>query len=430
MGAVHAHGGRAGRGARAPVRLRRGPAAVLWVAVLVLVAMTAGGVLLLWPHGRGSGGGPLPPGALYADPVEAVVLSVGRQACPGVTASPADGVPDGVLMAEADCPTVTARLLGGPEAGSVRQVPVPEQVAGAGLAAGDRVVLARFREAPTAGAGYGWADYSRRLPLSLLALAFLGVVLLVARWRGITALAGLALGYATIAGFMLPALRLGEHPLAVAVCGSVAIMVVILYVAHGISAKTTAALLGTVFGLALAASLAWWAARSAHLDGLSAEDNLSLTRLPGAGLAGVILCGIVLAGLGVLNDVTVTQASAVWEIAEQAPHLGARALFASGMRVGRDHLASTVYTIAFAYAGAALPTLMLVDMFDTPWRQVVTGGEVAEEVVRTLVGSIGLVLAIPVTTAVTALVVALGRVKVEVPAEPAAAPHDFESHFQ
>jgi uncharacterized membrane protein len=185
-------------------------------------------------------------------------------------------------------------------------------------------------------------------------------------------------------------------------------MVVILYVAHGVSAKTTTALLGTVFGVGASAGLSWWASSAAHLDGLGNEDYLSLGTLPGAGLRGVILCGLVLASLGVMNDVTVTQASAVWEVAAHAPHLGTRGLFRSGMRIGRDHLASTVYTIAFAYAGTALPTLMLVEVFATPWLQVLTSGQIAEEVVRTLVGAIGLVLAVPLTTLVAAVIVAAG----------------------
>lgn len=184
-------------------------------------------------------------------------------------------------------------------------------------------------------------------------------------------------------------------------------MTLVLYLAHGVSAKTTTALLGTIFGLALTAGLADWASRIGHLNGLSSEENYTLAQLTGeADLSGVILCGIIVAGLGVLNDVTITQASAVWEVRAHAPELGFRQLFVSGMRVGRDHLASTVYTIAFAYAGAALPTLILIDLYHRPLDQVLTSGQIAEEIVRTLVGAIGLILSIPVTTGVAALIVA------------------------
>ena len=117
------------------------------------------------------------------------------------------------------------------------------------------------------------------------------------------------------------------------------------------------------------------------------------------------MCGVVLAGLGVLNDVTITQASALWELRAADPTASRRELFAGGMRIGRDHIASTVYTIAFAYAGAALPVLLLVQVYRFPLVRTLTSGEFAEEIARTAVSSIGLALAIPITTAIGALVV-------------------------
>ena len=126
----------------------------------------------------------------------------------------------------------------------------------------------------------------------------------------------------------------------------------------------------------------------------------------GVSLQGVVICGIVLAGLGVLNDVTVTQASAVWELKAARPDLGWWSLFLRGMRIGRDHIASTVYTIAFAYVGAALPTLMFIALYSESIGRVLTTSDIAEEVVRTLVGSIGLVLAVPLTTLIGAFVAA------------------------
>ncbi len=139
---------------------------------------------------------------------------------------------------------------------------------------------------------------------------------------------------------------------------------------------------------------------------MTSEDSQHLTQVTSLpDLSGLFLCGIIVAGLGVLNDVTITQSSAVWELRQLAPQLGFRDLFSSGMRIGRDHLASTVYTIAFAYAGAALPTLLLITLYDRPLLQVLTSAEIAEELVRTLVASIGLILAIPLTTAVAALLV-------------------------
>ena len=114
---------------------------------------------------------------------------------------------------------------------------------------------------------------------------------------------------------------------------------------------------------------------------------------------------MILAGLGVLNDVTVTQASAVWELHAAKPHASRRELFGRGMRIGRDHIASTVYTIAFVYVGAALPTIILASLYDSSLEQTLTSSDIGEEIVRTLVGSIGLVLVVPLTTLIGVLIV-------------------------
>jgi uncharacterized membrane protein len=194
---------------------------------------------------------------------------------------------------------------------------------------------------------------------------------------------------------------------AVTLVGCVGVMLVVLYASHGVSAKTTTALLGTVIALGASAGLASWAASAAHLDGQTGEDAQALSQLAGVGtVSAAVVSGMVLAGLGILNDVTVTQASAVWELKAAAPQLGPRALFARGMRIGRDHLSSTVYTIAFAYAGVSLPVLLLIQVYDRPLTEVVTSAPIAQEVVGVLVGGIGLALAIPLTTVIAALVAA------------------------
>ena len=292
-------------------------------------------------------------------------------------------------------------------AGRTVEVQVPIIAFDAGMGAGDAVLLAAYDEGAEAGAPvWVWVDYDRRLPLGALAVVFAVLVVAVGRLRGVAAVLGLGVGYATVFLFMLPALSQGTDPVLVALVGSIAIMTVILYAAHGFTAKTTAALIGTVAGLGITAAIATWATAASHLDGSGSELGFELRQVTGLpDLSGLILCGVILAGLGVLNDVTITQASAVWELRQMAPQMRFRELFTSGMRIGRDHLASTVYTIAFAYAGAALPTLLLISVYDRPVGQTLTSAEIAEEVVRTLVGSIGLVAAIPLTTALAALLV-------------------------
>ncbi len=409
MGARHSHGGSAHPGSGVPVHVGRRTTAVLWVLVAAITLGTVGGVALLWPRGEIATGADTRYTA--QEPVEAVVVSARERTCEGLNE---DRLPDGSVPAQVRCADVAVRLEAGPERGRTVQVQVPGQVYATGVVPGTRVTVTPLppdvlEAAQGQGGTYAFHDFSRAVPLQLLAVVFVLLVVGVARWRGLAALVGLALGYLTVLKFMLPALRSGSDPALVSFVGCVAIMVVILYVAHGVSAKTTTALLGTVAGLAVTAVLARWAVGATHLNGLNGENSLTLTQLVGLDtLRGVVVCGLILAGLGILNDVTVTQASAVWELREHAPHLGARRLFGSGMRIGRDHLASTVYTIAFAYAGAALPTLLLIDLYARPLGQVLTTGEIAEEVVRTLVGGIGLILAIPLTTAIAAVVVTAG----------------------
>ena len=260
-----------------------------------------------------------------------------------------------------------------------------------------------------------FVDFERTVPIAVLALLYAVVVVAVARWRGLRALLGLGFGYLVLVRFMLPALLEGGPPAAIALVGSGAIMLVVLYAAHGLSARTTTALLGTAAGLLVTTALAVWATPAAHLTGTGGEDALTLQQAPALDLASVVLVGMVVAGLGVLNDVTITQASAVWELHDADPTASRRTLFGRAMRIGRDHIASTVYTIAFAYAGAMLPTLLLVLLYRRPFGQSLTSGDLAEEVVRVLVGSIGLVLAIPLTTAVAVAVRRAGPDAVQEP---------------
>ena len=307
----------------------------------------------------------------------------------------------------------TIRLADGSEVGM--HVP-PEYVPE--LAVGDTVRVARMAVAaiafdPTADpeamtTQHVFVDFVRGPPMALLAAVFALLVVLVARWRGVAALAGMAVGLVVVAGFTLPALLQGRPAVPVALVTSVAIMFAVLYLAHGVSVRTSTALAGTLVGLVATAGIAAWAGGAAHLTGLSGEYALDLMSVaPEVRLRAVLVCGMVLAGLGVLNDVTITQASAVWELHAASPGRSWRALFGQGMRIGRDHIASTVYTIVFAYVGAALPLVLLVSLSDRDLLGLLTSGEIAEEVVRTLVGSIGLVLAIPVTTALAATFVRL-----------------------
>jgi uncharacterized membrane protein len=289
--------------------------------------------------------------------------------------------------------------------GQVALTVPPEIAAGHPVKAGDTVRFMVFPEGDGVPTGM-MIDYDRTLTLVILGLVYLAVVVLVARWKGVRAVAGLVLAFVVMAMFVFPALAAGKPALPVALVGCGVIMFVVLYLAHGLSARTSAALIGTLLGLLLTAGLAVLTTNGAALVGVGDEATYTLhAQLPEVSLSGVAVAGMLIAGLGVLNDVTVTQASAVWELADADRDLGARALFVRAMRIGRDHIASTVYTIAFAYVGSAFASLFVMSLYGLPADQLLNSSALAAEVVSILVGSIGLVVAIPLTTAVAVLLV-------------------------
>ncbi len=306
------------------------------------------------------------------------------------------------------CNEMTFTVLAGPDAGKQVTIKAPPLVARAGLVAGDQVTVVRQPPEHGAPASYAFFRIDRNLPIGLMIGGLVLVVALVARLRGLLALVGLVIAGLVIGKFMLPALLAGESGVWVALAGSAAIMFVVLYLTHGVSLRTSAALAGTLVGIAITAGLGTWAVSSARLSGV-ADDYGSqqlLTYANSLNFRGLLTCAVIVAGLGVLNDVTITQASAVWELRAASPTMSPAALFAAGMRIGRDHIASTIYTIVFAYAGTAMALLLLLSLYHRPLLELIGDEGIAEEVVRTLSSAIGLVLAVPVTTAIAVLATA------------------------
>ncbi|WP_084677194.1 YibE/F family protein [Yaniella halotolerans] len=334
------------------------------------------------------------------------VVSVAASACEGAsdTGSPTE------VQVDIECQTAQVATDSG-----TYDVEIPVQVsASSEVVRGDSVKILVGDQLAETGV---FVDFERTVPVGLLAALYALVVIVVARWRGVRAIGGLVLSFVVLFGFMIPALLEGGPPFWVGLIGSMLIMLVVLYFAHGFSLRTTTALLGTFIGLLLTAALAAWASDAAYLIGLGEEYSYMLASVvPEIRLSGIVLTGLLVAGLGVLNDVTITQSSAVWEIKAAQPTISSRSLFAAGMRIGRDHIASTVYTIAFAYAGAALPMLIVVSLYDRSMLDTLMSAEMVEEVVRILVGSVGLVLAIPITTGIA---VAVSNAVADPPAQTA-----------
>lgn len=306
------------------------------------------------------------------------------------------------------CEKATVEVTTGPDAGR-RFVEVVQPDAPRQLREGQGVVVAYAPDAPH-DLQYSVTDVNRKFPLILLAGIFALAVVLVGRMRGVMALVALALSFAVLTLFILPAILQGSNPLLVAVVGAGAIMLIALYICHGPTARTSVAVIGTLISLLLIGLLGslfiGWASLSGNTD-----DNTGLIHglYPHIDMSGLLLAGVIIGSLGVLDDVTVTQTSAVWELRQANPTMSAKQLYRAGIRIGRDHIASVVNTLVLAYAGAALPLLLLFTVAQSSVGTVANSELVAEEIVRTLVGSIGLVASVPVTTALAALVVSADR---------------------
>lgn len=399
MGA-HSH-----RHAVGAVDVGRVPRLVTLTALAVIGIATLVAGVLLWPD-TGKAPHASPAGTFAAPGISfphATILSTTPR-CPPTTPSSAGY---GQSAPVQTCDTLTARVDGSQ---TPVTVPLTPQWATAGLQAGMRIQLVRI---PANGsATYAFFNLDRHVPLIWFAVIFAVVVIAVARLRGLMALIGLAAGAAVVGWFIIPALLQGESGAAVALTGATVIMFVVLYSTHGISLRTSVALFGTLVGLGLAAGVGAVMVSAATLTGWGDETAATLVGAASAvKLPDVLTCGLILAGLGVLNDVTVTQASAVWEIRSAGPHLSRTQVFASAMRIGRDHIASTIYTVVFAYTGATLAVLMLLRVYDQPIADLLSSDPIAEEIVRTLASAIGLVLAVPVTTAIAAAVAAPSPVR-------------------
>ncbi len=363
----------------------------LLFAVAPFALLTIVGLLALWPRGTVD---VVPQGQFGGPEFDATIATVDVGGCEAPAGAD-----------EFTCNQVEIRLDEGPDEGTSFEVQFSGGQGGRQPEVGDPVTVARADQ-PTQGNEYYFVDYRRDLPLVFLAVLFAVVVVGLSRWYGLASLAGVALSLLVLTTFVMPAILEGKSPLLVATVGSAAVMFLTLYLAHGVNARTTTAILGTLASLGLTILLATVFVELCRFTGFGSEEatflQLSADKV---NLEGLLLGGIVIGTLGVLDDVTVTQASAIWELRAANPALRPRELYRSGIRIGRDHIASTVNTLVLAYAGASLPLLILFTISNRSLSNILTSEVMAEEIVRTLVGSVGLVASVPITTALAAAVV-------------------------
>ena len=371
----------------------RRSARVLTVAVVVVGALAVLGAIAFWPRGDAPDLGVQP--NTYVD---ATVRGIDDDMCQ-----------DPEINAPGQCQIVTAELTSGADEGDTidfevraTQFDVPE------LSVGDEIVLLDVSTSPPQ-YRYSFSDFQRSTPLGWLAVAFAAVVIAFGRWQGLRALVGLAASGAVLIAFLVPALLRDEPAIPVALAATVLIGFVALYLAHGVNLGTTVALAGTLVSLALTSGLAFVVAAATNLTGL-ADGRAQTLRVTAEALdlRGLLIAGIVVGALGVLDDVTVSQVSIVAALRRANPGLPARLLYAEATKVGRDHVASTVNTLVLAYAGASLPLLLFFAQGNQPAGRLITSELISVEIVRMLVGSIGLVASVPITTALAALVLGPG----------------------
>ncbi|MFC0097718.1 YibE/F family protein [Micromonospora marina] len=380
--------------AAAPPGVRR-----LLVAVVVpLFALTVIAALVLWPRQDRE-----PVGGADVPRYHGTVTRVVTEPCPPTPETPAGG--------GGPCGTVTVTAEQGPDAGRPVEMPIPAGPGAPRVAVGDEVVLVELTDpADPAVKSYNIAEHQRGTPLIWLMVLFAAAIVAFGRWRGLAALGGLVASFAIVLGFVLPGIGSGRPPLLVAIVGAALIMFVVLYLTHGITAQTSVAVLGTLGSLVVTGVLGLLATSATHLTGFGSEDATTLSMFQAdVDLHGLLLAGIIIGSLGVLDDVTVTQAATVTELAHANPGLSRRQLYRAATRVGRAHIASTVNTIVLAYAGASLPLLLLLVADARPVSQILTSEFLAQEIVRSAVATLGLIAAVPLTTGLAAIVTTAGR---------------------
>jgi uncharacterized membrane protein len=342
-------------------------------------------------------------------------------ACPGASEEDLSNV-------EVRCLDLQLRLEEGPNEGDTAFLNYVVAPGAPEIGEGDAIVVGYSPEAEE-GFQYYFADFQRETPLLLLTLLFVVAVLLLGRFGGLRALLGAGASLVVLVVFLLPTLLDGTTPVLAALVAAAAIALLALYLTHGFSHQTSVAYLGTVASLGLTGLLAAVFIAATNLTGLADETVTYLQLSVGdIDVRGLLLAGVVIGALGVIDDVTVTQVSAVWQLHGADPELSATQLYRSALTIGRDHIASTVNTLVLVYAGASLPLLLLFTQARQPLDRILTGEVVATEVVRTLVGSIGLVASVPITTALAVAVVGARREPredtddEEIDAEPTADP--------
>jgi len=264
---------------------------------------------------------------------------------------------------------------------------------------GQKVIVTKD-ESPDGSDFYSITDFVRRDSLWVLVGFFVILTILVAKWKGLMSILSMVFTFGVVFIYVLPNLSNGTNPILVSIIASIIIIPISFYMAHGISQKTTVAVVSSVVSLGVTAVLSVMFISLGRLTGLSSEEAgmLLVQRSGNFDMKGLLLCGIIIGALGVLDDITISQAAIVNELIKGSEKPKGSVIYKQAMNVGRDHISSMVNTLVLAYAGASLPLLLIFVDNPHPFGEIINYEFLAEEIIRTLVGSIGLILAVPITT--------------------------------
>lgn len=271
------------------------------------------------------------------------------------------------------------------------------------LKAGQKIIVGMVEDAN--GTTYYILDVYRLPPALWLFIAFVATILILGRKRGFTALLGLLFTVLILAYVLIPQIVAGRNPVMVIIIGACAIAISSLYLAHGFNRQTSIAVISTLITLFISIAFSMFAVWFTRLSGQGSEDAafLQFGTLSHINLSGLLLAGIIIGTLGVLDDITTAQSAVVLELKKANPAFKLKDLYFRSINVGREHIASLVNTLVLAYAGASFPLLLLFVMdSNRPWWVIINGENIMEEIIRTLSGSMTLVLAVPITTLLAA----------------------------
>jgi uncharacterized membrane protein len=391
------------------------PRVILAVFLFLGAVATVIAVIVQWPSGGATTNDGFHQTSSLGQEVETGTVAVRTS---GPCSSPAVGTvfdtappstPPGAVDTGQQCQQLITDITSGPDKGKRTLFTDTESAGSADLSVGDDIRLATTT-GPDGSRSYAFQDFERTTPLWIWLVVALVGICIVGAWRGVRAVIGLALTLGVIGVFLLPALARGGDPVMLAITACAAVLYLVLFLVHGMNWKTASSLGGTLVAILLGTGLAALATSTNELRGLADENNLQIILyLPGVEVAGLLVAGFILGTLGVLNDVTVAQAATISELRDAAPDASRWRLFTTAMRVGRDHLASTVYTLVLSYAGAALPLLVLLSVSGRSLGDILTSDIMATEVLRSVVGALALVAAVPLTTAIAAVTTSASR---------------------